>query len=398
MLPSKRLVLVSLIIFAWGLECHSLGQFRDWKGSTISVDLERRRPPDVYLEGTRICVSVDSVARPGQSLAPALSSMLESELFSQDRRLSPDCTAPRTTVSATIADLETMSAWGEWREVPVLFSKEKKRVRDLSVSGRLTVTYQALDTASERVVDSDVLNTSFAKKYPNGEGAPTLSAVQQAMAKDIVNRIAMRLAETNETVEVWLARGKLKNISQKLGKNKAWARMLEELEIMDPLEKPEDEAYRQYNIAVAYEALAYQAEDLEQSKEFLEKAAIGYGKAIDMNSEEKYFLGPQKRIEAAIVHYDRIAQVQEEEGPSAPALGSRGVSVGDSPEVKPLTNQDIVDLHRVGSDDAGLVDLIRDAERVDFDLSAQGRLQLLKNGVSNHVIAAMRDRQNKEGG
>ena len=51
-----------------------------------------------------------------------------------------------------------------------------------------------------------------------------------------------------------------------------WSRYLETLETMTPLSKTTDDAYRLYNIGVAYEALAYQSEDKNATEKFLEKA------------------------------------------------------------------------------------------------------------------------------
>jgi hypothetical protein len=57
---------------------------------------------------------------------------------------------------------------------------------------------------------------------------------------------------------------------------------------------------------VAYEALAYQADDEATAMKYLDEAAINYGKAIDAKPAEKYFLEPQKRIEIAIEHYKKL--------------------------------------------------------------------------------------------
>lgn len=388
-----------MLLAAWGASEDLFAQFKDWKGSTISVDLQRRRPADVHLEGTRVCVKADATIRQARGLAGSVARMLESELFSRDSRLRLDCAAPQTIVTATITHVETDSKWGDARKVNVLFSKEDKWVRDQTISGRMTVTYQAQDTAGGRVLDSDVVEASHSSKHQDGEGAPTLGDVQQMMTHEIIGKITPRLAETSETVPVWLSRGKLSKISKKLGQRQAWSRMLEELEMMEPFPAPKDEAYRQYNIGVAYEALAYKAEGTEQTKEFLAKAAIHYGKAIDMHPPEKYFVGPQKRIEAAIVHYDRIDRMEgAESAPTDDGARSLGTESADSGDGEALTNQDIIDLKKVGSDDGGLLDMIRDAETVEFDLSSKGRMQLLRNGVSNEVIAAMRSRLQQEKG
>ena len=77
----------------------------------------------------------------------------------------------------------------------------------------------------------------------------------------------------------------------------------ETFETAPALRKPDEDAYRLYNIGVAYEAQAYLAEDAKSTMKFLDQAAINYGKAIDAKPAEHYFLEPQKRIEDSIVHY-----------------------------------------------------------------------------------------------
>ena len=88
-----------------------------------------------------------------------------------------------------------------------------------------------------------------------------------------------------------------------------------------PFPKLSEDAYRLYNIGVAYEALAYQADDEATAMKYLEEAAINYGKAIDAKPAEKYFLEPQKRIETAIVHYKKLED-QENQKP-VPATKTR---------------------------------------------------------------------------
>ncbi len=83
-------------------------------------------------------------------------------------------------------------------------------------------------------------------------------------------------------------------------------RALETYETAPPFPKPEDDAYRLYDIGVAYEALAYQSEDQKATMKYLDQAAINYGKAIDAKPDEKYFVEPQKRIETAIAHYKEL--------------------------------------------------------------------------------------------
>jgi hypothetical protein len=93
-----------------------------------------------------------------------------------------------------------------------------------------------------------------------------------------------------------------------------------------------DDAYRLYDVGVAYEALGYGADDPKQAVTYLQKASTNYGKAIDSNPGEKYFIAPQKRIETALAHYSKLeaearsASAPPAEAPSAPQNGQQPAS------------------------------------------------------------------------
>jgi tetratricopeptide (TPR) repeat protein len=118
--------------------------------------------------------------------------------------------------------------------------------------------------------------------------------------------IAARLVTTNETVEIPLARGALDD-ANKYADARQWGKMAEALETMPPIAPEREDAYRFYNLGVAYEALGYSAETPAAVKRNLEDAAVDYGKAADMNPAERRFLEPQNRIEIALEHYKKLS-------------------------------------------------------------------------------------------
>ncbi len=69
------------------------------------------------------------------------------------------------------------------------------------------------------------------------------------------------------------------------------------------------------------------------------------------------------------------------------------VAVASKSTVKPLTNQDIIDLAKDGLNETNLIETIKEASAVQFNLAPEAQRNLLRNGVSNVVIAAMRSRQ-----
>jgi hypothetical protein len=143
------------------------------------------------------------------------------------------------------------------------------------------------------------------KKTDETYGAPTPIELRQLLLSRAASQIASRLVNTEETLDVPLARGKLDETNN-LAEKGLWQRYLETLETMTPLSKSTEDAYRLYDIGVAYEALAYQSEEKSATEKFLERAAINYGKAIDANPSEKFFAEPQNRIETAVAHYKKL--------------------------------------------------------------------------------------------
>ncbi|HSB11985.1 MAG TPA: hypothetical protein VLM38_21035 [Blastocatellia bacterium] len=397
-----------------------------FKGSQkMETKLTRKHPPLIYITGVAISVRPKSRGTAHAAYAQQLGSELESELCSNDKRLRPEKENPDTIIYYEITQLDCTEKWeihksqerrktGErqkWNEKKKQYETEPV-YQDFTVSnnyklvgGEMNVSYQAIDKRSGAVLDSSNIASRQAKKpYLDGNGAPPQDEVKQGMIKDTVKQIVHRLTPTLEVVPVLLARGKLDNAG-KLGQSGLWDKMLEELENkVEPFKDPKDDAYRIYDIGLAYEALAYKAEDLATTRALLQKSVDNYMRALEMNPGEKYFREPQIRIENAVNQYSKFktqqqGQVGTNRPPSEPRPQSesrqepRGAKSLPKMPNKPLTNQDVIDLAKKGADEANLIATIKGAAAVRFDLGTEGLSLLLDNKVSNKVIAAMRSRQ-----
>jgi len=148
---------------------------------------------------------------------------------------------------------------------------------------------------------------------------PIDEELKTKLVTSTVNQIVVELVNTRETIEVLLAKGKSPlDEGVKDAEGGLWSRALEVWGTMPPLPRPVDDAYRLYDLGVANEALAYASEDYQSATKFLDEAAIDYGKAIDSNPAEKYFIEPQKRIESALAHYHKL-ESQSHPAPAEPA-------------------------------------------------------------------------------
>ena len=394
-------------------------------------------------------------------MAQALADVLETDLLKNDHRLKVEKNSPDFVVSCTITHYEIPAPQSFVRNEVVVQKghnlEEPKKF--YKVTGTLEVAYQAKDRTG-KVLDSDNFTAKYSRDFEEGtnqatdkstaskvadpfkrmagkktedSGAPpTPMELRHELIQQIVTDISTRLVSTEQAVDVYLARGKLDR-ANKLAESGLWSRYLENLETMTPLPSPKDDAYRLYNIGVAYEALGYQSEDRAAAKKFREQASIYYGKAIDGKPDEKFFLEPQNRIETAVAYYKKLedrqkVSVEAEAHPApAPASGdtkktSAKAGTGDSahaatsnvakkslvvskapltnaaakqketPAAPALNNQKIVEMVKSGVDEDNVIATIRQAPLVDFDISPDGQIQLAKNGVKGKIVAAMRER------
>ncbi|MGB3628587.1 MAG: hypothetical protein WBA18_03760, partial [Terracidiphilus sp.] len=217
---------------------------------------------------------------------------------------------------------------------------------------------------------------------------PTDAELRSRLLLDVVQQIAEHIVNTNEAIDVFLAKekGPIEE-GDKQADGELWERALETFETAQPSGKPEEDAYRLYNIGVAYEALAYQADDPKMAMKYLDQAAINYGKAIDAKPSEKYFVNPQERIETAIAHYKVFEE--EKKPPPAPVESASTEPVGPT-ATRGLSNNLVISMVKAGMDDNTVIQAIHAAKAVTFDLTPGGEQQLTSNGVSARVLAAMK--------
>jgi tetratricopeptide (TPR) repeat protein len=410
-------------------------------GSKKKIQLHRVLPAAVQLTGTSFDIKASAHDPKQADVAQSLSDLLETELLKDNHNLKADTTSPDYLVICTVTEFETPPPQSFSRDEVALkkSSNGTESVKYNKYTGNLAVTYQLKDTRIRRAIDSDTIVAKYSKEFEadtnaaadNGVGGkvlspfkhlagsnkdeetetpPTTTELRQILLKDAVHQIAERLANTDEVVEVLLARGKLDK-ADKYAESELWSRNLETLEQMDPFSKKEDDAYRLYNIGVANEALAYKAEDHATARKFLEEAAISYGKAIDANPDEKYFLQPQKRIETASDYYRKLdeqknAKVVADDPPPAPvkaddpapAVAPAGAKKtgAKTPATKTaplaLTNDKIIEMFKKGVDEANIVATIKEAPAVKFDLTPDGQIALADAGVKGNIVMAMRER------
>jgi hypothetical protein len=381
------------------------------------IVLQRKLPPTGHIEGTTFNVVVTASGLQ-QDLPTDLKSTLESLLIRDDARLRSDDTHPDTIISCRITSYAQPQPQSTSQAVftPGAKGGNVQSQAMLRYSGVLAVSFQAKDRNGHSLA-ADNVTAKFDREYPasaaqqgimqsmshtmthltkggnEDDTPPTAVELHDRLIQQAAQQIASHLVNTSEQVDVYLAKGGGLDQADKLMEEKLWSRALEQLETMKPFPSPEEDAYRLYNLGVVNEAMGYAADDVKNARKDLQEAAIDYGKAIDAKPAEKYFLEPQNRIDTALAHYkiigDQKAPVESATATRTPSTTDKTTS-GASADV--MTNEQVISMVSAGLDESNIIDTIKHAKAVNFDLSVQGQVDLSKAKVSGPVITAMKAR------
>jgi tetratricopeptide (TPR) repeat protein len=430
-------------------------QAQNFGMAKTKVNLERKLPALYHLPGNTIRVRVTGHANEAD-LANDLQMQLETELLKDNSQLQDDENNPEVTINCQITNYD--------HPAPIFIKQpaigNQPPATNVRITGHLDVAFQA-KTRDGRVLGSDNVQVNYDQQFDSagnnvshgimgglhsswhrikgGKGtddqedqAPTAPELRSLLLDSAVHRIAENIVNTKESIEVFLAKNKGPiDEGDKAAEAGLWERALETFETAQPLAKHEDDAYRLYDIGVANEALGYAAGDPKSAMKFLQEAAIDYGKAVDAKQSEKYFLGPQRRIETAIMHYRKLEEEKNapppvmvaanpppepkpDPTPAAPktaaattkpaaatvkttpathhAAATRSGTTQSGNSARALNNAQIIAMAKAGMAEDTIAAAVKTAKAVDFDLSSEARRRLEASGVSPVVVSAMKVR------
>jgi tetratricopeptide (TPR) repeat protein len=407
-----------LLTFSIGLLATASAGAQGFGASKEKVTLHRKLPAVVHMPGDTIKVIVNSAdTEEDGSLPYDFQALLETELLKDDPNLREDDN-PATEIICQITEyshpdpeytnkLAPAAALGGSQIASIAKVGAVERI-----TAKLNVSFQAKDANGHGIISDNIESTydqefdaagnstahgvfgqvtgslSHAKGGQKSvDGPPTPAELRSRLIIDAVQQIAEHLVNSDESIDVLLARkdGPLEE-GDKDAETGLWERALETFETAPAFPNPDEDAYRLYNIGVAYEALAYEADDEKAAMKYLDQAAINYGKAIDAKPTEKYFVEPQKRIETAIAHYKELDLEKQRDAERAK---SAAVDAENS-KAQGLTNDQVIAMVKSGMDDATVIQAIRGASAVSFDLTQAGQKALTAGGVSVHLLAEMK--------
>ena len=299
-----------------------------------TIVLERKLPAAVKLPGNAFDVKVtaEKPQDPCQKLAAdKLQSMIETSLIRFNSQLDLNRDKPDTRVVLRVLICSAV-ATPKYNTLLSGKSKGQQQPSGVKVNGHLYATYQA-STRAGKSLDADRIDIKYDHEFDQvssaisetkkilskiprpgarhkneeGEDEPhTMEDVIEILVDHAAQRVAARLVNTSERVEVMLARGALDQ-NNRYADAGQWTKFVEGLETMPPLPRLNDDAYRLYNIGVGDEALGYKADSPAGARRYFEQAVIEYRKAGEANPQEKYFIEPVNRIEIALEHYKQLS-------------------------------------------------------------------------------------------
>lgn len=236
-------------------------------------------------------------------------------------------------------------------------------------------------------------------------GPPSREMIEDQLLDHAVRKAAARISPGRATHRVLLARSNEVDKLNPLALNRRWHDWLAALEAVKPHSDRKRDSYRLHNLAVAHEAVAYEATDAEDWVSRLNLASRFVKQAQAQNPDEKYIQESATRIAESAERYQQLVTLFRDASaattaaparptPSAaqPSPGRPAAAEAAAPAAGPMTNKDVIDLRIGGLDDDNLIAAIKAAETVKFDLTPSGLRELLAAKVSNRVITTMRSR------
>lgn len=298
------------------------------------VQLGRRVPAEVVLAANRIGVRVGDDG--GFALASRqLRELAERTMLANEKRLVRDIVSPEIVVELQLTSFRTddtvkQKTGYETRQVVVPSVDVKGRqttklihksvpvaVEYIEVSGSIETKFRVIDATTKREIFAATESADYFESNKLSDAAPTRTEVEKMLIARVASQIAAKLAGTIEPVSVLVPRGSFERAIP-LAERGDWAAYEEDVAAIPPKKRPADEAFRQYALGVASEALAYRAKDEAESVDRLRRAADFYRKAVALNPREELFekghsntanreaASPIERVDSALASYGKL--------------------------------------------------------------------------------------------
>lgn len=409
----KRLLLV-LAVLAAGVSAEAREGFGFKKKA---VDINRTIPPATNAGSRRVEVNVEAERGQDQDDARTLARYITDHILSANGTVS-ESGKPEVTLDVSVDRLESHETWetyteyerqqtgtkSEWNESkkkyetkPVYSNvavQKQRKVIDAGLTGAYSIGAKNKDVAN------GTIDEKFRQTYGDYDSAPSPTSVEDDMLKRAAKKIAAQIVPTQERVSILIPRASFEPLIP-LAESGQWDKYLAAVEAIPAMKNGKEEAYRQYALAIAKEAVAYAKENRTEALDLLRAAKSHYETAAALNADEELFrkgyvsllssgnIGPpQSRITDSVTRYDAW-------GATGSPVRSASTTSPVVPQSGGMRNQTVIDLTKAGLADDNIIMAIDAAAQTSFDVSAEGLAALSKAGVSKAVIAHMQKKSKK---
>jgi hypothetical protein len=406
---TRRLAFLSFVCVAL---CTFAAEAREGFGFTKkAVDMTRTIPPSLNVSGSRVKVAASAERSNNSDDAQSLRKYTEDMLVSGSRFAS--AATPDVSVTLSMNRLDSSETWEtktEYESRPYkrqVYNSDKKRYETKTeyrsvpvtkqikvVNGSISGNYTIADRKGN-TIDSGAIDSRFNRRYPEGTGSMTPREVEDDLLKRAATSVAAKLVPTTDRVKVLLPKGSFENFIP-IAESGAWDRYLSSVESVPEKRDRGSEAYRQYALAVAKEAVAYRTADQKRATDLLRESVQHYQNAISYNPDEKLFSeryesvwsapidASTPRAKESLARYEAWRTAPVAVASSSPAPRSRGASGS-----KVMRNDTVLEMATAGLSDENIILAIDAAKARHFDLSPDALIALARGGVSRNVIAYM---------
>jgi hypothetical protein len=416
-MPRRSGILLVLPVIAAFATLPALG--REGFGFTKrAVKMSLTRPPAINVIGARLRVKATSVRSDDVSDAESLQKLAEDAITAGDPRIAAS-SSPDLDVRLSLSRLDAGDTWetkteeeykqtgtkDEWNaskgkyERKAVYGNVPVTKRFKNVQGNVEGTFEIRD-GKGHVLDRGTFDRELQRKYEGGENAPTREQVMDDLLHQAAGVVAARIVPTADRVAVLVPKGSFENFIP-LAESGKWEDYLAAVSAVPEMRSRDQEAYRQYALAVAKEGLAYATTDRIRAAKLLDEALTHYRNAADFNSEESLFreahtslfgtdvAAPLPRVEASARAYQRWATGTP---PAVKSASLPSSASGSGRKGTAIDNQSVIDMAHAGLTDENIKLAIDAAAALDFDTRPEGLIALSKAGVSKPVIAYMQKR------
>jgi len=409
--------------------------FSKWSGGKMETVLKRKLAPYVVIKNKRIKIIAIAQGNTPKEVPEILQTKLVTDV-QKDTGFIVDENNPETILKFTVTafDVEFRSGTRQSGNNTIPFTL---------VNGNIEVSYQAIEAKSNAPVDSENLVDNFKQDYPpsssdhRGAGGvlstltgnvfnrsdpslpPSQSEVRNLLINSIVKQMAQRAAPIEERFTVLLPLDKLEQLSR-VAQTQSWGKVREGAENHPKFLKDKDDSYRIYLVGLANEALAYEQTTNDATRDYLFKARTAYDEARTKNPGEKHYIEPWTRVDKAVTQYDKIKRQAEEYRQYLASKGGRPAPTPaptPAPPPKPVPTQDkgntgaatspsaggnedvwdnqtVLQFWKSGVAEKDLIEFIKTAPKVNFDVTSKTALKelVIDAKVPPGIISAMRQK------